>query len=65
VFSRAAIPLTYYYGWCGASCCRGIGIEYLWPQVLPLLAFGFVVFTLSILRFRKQLDELMERMRCA
>ncbi|MBI1962509.1 MAG: ABC transporter permease, partial [Candidatus Rokubacteria bacterium] len=35
---------------------KGIGFEYLWPQVLPLAVFGAVVFTLSILRFRKQLD---------
>jgi len=35
---------------------KGIGLEYLWSQVLPLLVFGVVVFTLSILRFRKQLE---------
>jgi ABC-2 type transport system permease protein len=33
----------------------GIGVEYLWPDLLPLAAFGAVVFALAVLRFRKQL----------
>ena len=52
----SAIPLTYYLRVVRGIVLKGIGIEYLWPQVLPLVAFGFVVFTLSILRFRKQLE---------
>jgi ABC-2 type transport system permease protein len=35
---------------------KGIGIEYLWPQLLPLVVFDAVIFTLAVLRFRKQLD---------
>ncbi len=35
---------------------KGVGITYLWPHLLPLVVFGAVVFTLSVLRFRKQLD---------
>ncbi len=52
----SAIPLTYYLRVVRGIVLKGIGLEYLWPQVLPLLVFGAVVFTLSILRFRKQLE---------
>lgn len=50
------IPLTYYLRVVRGIVLKGIGIEYLWPTLLPLVVFGAVVFTLSILRFRKQLD---------
>jgi ABC-2 type transport system permease protein len=52
----ALIPLTYYLRVVRGIVLKGIGLEYLWPQLLPLIAFGAVVFTLSVLRFRKQLD---------
>src|SRR2546422_143976 len=52
----SAIPLTYYLRVVRGIVLKGIGLEYLWSQVLPLLVFGAVVFTLSILRFRKQLE---------
>jgi ABC-2 type transport system permease protein len=35
---------------------KGVGLDFLWPNLLPLVAFGAVVFTLSVLRFRKSLD---------
>ncbi len=35
---------------------KGIGLEYLWPNLLPLAAFGAIVFSLAVLRFRKQLE---------
>jgi ABC-2 type transport system permease protein len=50
------IPLTYYLRVVRGIVLKGIGLEYLWPQLLPLVLFGAVVFTLSVLRFRKQLD---------
>jgi ABC-2 type transport system permease protein len=50
------IPLTYYLRVVRGIVLKGIGLEYLWPQLLPLILFGAVVFTLSVLRFRKQLD---------
>ena len=50
------IPLTYFLRIVRGIVLKGIGIEYLWRELLPLLAFGAVVFTLSVLRFRKQLD---------
>jgi hypothetical protein len=35
---------------------KGVGLEYLWPNLPPLTVFGVAVFTLAVLRFRKQLD---------
>lgn len=52
----AVIPLTYYLRVVRGIVLKGIGIGYLWPQLLPLVVFGAVVFTLAVLRFRKQLD---------
>ena len=35
---------------------KGVGLEYLWPNLLPLTVFVVAVFTLAVLRPRKQLD---------
>jgi hypothetical protein len=35
---------------------KGVGFEYLWPSLVPLIIFGTVVFSLAVLKFRKQLD---------
>jgi ABC-2 type transport system permease protein len=55
-YIAAAIPLTYYLRVVRGIVLKGVGLEYLWPNLLPLTIFGAVVFTLAVLRFRKQLD---------
>lgn len=55
-YLAAVIPLTYYLRVVRGIVLKGIGFEFLWPHLLPLVAFGAVVFTLSVLRFRKQLE---------
>jgi ABC-2 type transport system permease protein len=55
-YIAAVIPLTYYLKVVRGIILKGVGLEYLWPNLLPLTAFGAVVFTLAVLRFRKQLD---------
>lgn len=50
------IPLTYYLRIVRGIILKGIGLEYLWPEVATLALFGAVVFTLSVLRFRKTLE---------
>jgi ABC-2 type transport system permease protein len=50
------MPLTYYLQILRGILLKGIGITYLWPQLMILAAFGAVVFTLSVLRFHKKLD---------
>lgn len=55
-YLAAVIPLTYYLRIVRGIVLKGVGLPELWPSVLPLVVFGVVVFTLSVLRFRKQLD---------
>jgi len=50
------IPLTYYLRVVRGIVLKGVGIDSLWPSLWPLVIFGAVVFTLAVLRFRKQLD---------
>jgi ABC-2 type transport system permease protein len=35
---------------------KGTGLADLWPDVWPLVAFGAVIFTRAVPRFRKSLD---------
>ncbi|MEX2223290.1 MAG: hypothetical protein WEG40_15980 [Candidatus Rokuibacteriota bacterium] len=35
---------------------KGVGFEYRWPSLVPLVISSTVVFSLAVLRFRKQLD---------
>jgi ABC-2 type transport system permease protein len=35
---------------------KGIGIDMLWLQLLPLMIMGIVVISFSALRFRRSLD---------
>jgi ABC-2 type transport system permease protein len=49
------IPLTYYLQILRGIILKGIGISYLWTQLLVLTAIGVVLISASILRFRKKL----------
>jgi len=35
---------------------KGVGWEYLWRQIVPLVGLGLVVFSLAIVRFQKKID---------
>jgi ABC-2 type transport system permease protein len=35
---------------------KGNGFEVLWPHVATLAAFGLIIMSLSVMRFRKRLD---------
>ena len=50
------IPLTYFLKILRGIMLKGVGLDLLWGEVWPLALFGLVVFTLSALRFRKQLS---------
>ena len=50
------IPLTYYLQILRGIMLKGIGVEYLWPQIIPLAVFGVVVFIISAFSFRQTLD---------
>ena len=50
------VPLTYFLTIVRGIIVKGVGIGYLWPQILLLVFFGFVVFATAVLRFRKRID---------
>ncbi|MDD5120534.1 MAG: ABC transporter permease [Candidatus Omnitrophica bacterium] len=49
-------PMRYFMVIIRSIFLKGVGIEVLWPQLVPLLIIGVVVITLSSLRFRKGLS---------
>jgi ABC-2 type transport system permease protein len=50
------LPITYFLRIIRGIVLKGIGLADLWPDIWPLVAFGAVIFTLAVLRFRKSLD---------
>jgi len=50
-----AIPLTYFLQILRGIILKGVGVEVLFGNVLPLAMFGVVVFALSATRFNKRL----------
>jgi ABC-2 type transport system permease protein len=50
------VPLTYFLTIVRGIIIKGVGIEYLWPQIVLLLLLGLAVFTTAVLRFRKRID---------
>ena len=50
------LPITYFLRIIRGIVLKGTGLADLWPDVWPLVAFGAVMFTLAVLRFRKSLD---------
>ncbi|MBI4535454.1 MAG: ABC transporter permease, partial [Ignavibacteriae bacterium] len=50
------IPLRYFLEIVRALFLKGSGIRELWPQASALLAFGGVILTVSLVRFRRRLE---------
>ncbi|HEX2694238.1 MAG TPA: ABC transporter permease [Acidobacteriota bacterium] len=50
------VPLRYYFVIIRGIYLKGVGIHELWGQGLAMLAFGVVILTLSVLRFRKKVN---------
>jgi len=50
------IPLTYFLEILRGVILKGIGVEYLWRNVLILLVFGVGILVVASVRFRKKLD---------
>ncbi len=49
------IPLRYFFVIVRGLFLKGVGMETLWDQALALLAFGVIILSLSVLRFKKRL----------
>jgi ABC-2 type transport system permease protein len=50
------IPLRYFLAIVRGIIIKGVGLDYLWPQILLLLVLGIAVFSTAVLRFRKRID---------
>src|SRR5262249_33433463 len=50
------MPLTYFLEVLRGVMLKGVSLNLLWPQVLPLTAFAVLMFVASALRFRKRSD---------
>lgn len=48
-------PLRYFMVVIRSIFLKGVGIDVLWTQLLPLLIMGLVIISISALRFRKSL----------
>ena len=48
-------PLRYYIVCLKGVLLKGVGLEFLYPHVLALFFFAFILLTLSASRFRKQM----------
>jgi ABC-2 type transport system permease protein len=49
-------PLRYYMEIVRGVFLKGNGFDVLWPHVATLAAFGLIIMSLSVMRFRKRLD---------
>jgi ABC transporter DrrB family efflux protein len=47
------IPLTYYIEICRGIIIRGAGIAQLWPYIVPMLAYGVLIFVMASVRFAR------------
>jgi ABC-2 type transport system permease protein len=50
-------PTTHFVEFCQAILFRGAGIDVVWKPFLMLLIIGGVLFTLSLIRFRKSVAQ--------
>lgn len=49
------IPLTYFLHILRGIMLRGVGLEALWGDLLPMATFSVLIFLVSVRRFRKRL----------
>jgi ABC-2 type transport system permease protein len=50
------IPLTYFIRIMRGIFTKGVGLSFIWDDVLALLVYGAVVMTLASVSFKKRLD---------
>ena len=51
-----AMPLTYFLDIIRGIMLKGVGLSYLWKDVLVLFLFTITILTIAVLRFKKSLD---------
>ncbi|HLJ59369.1 MAG TPA: ABC transporter permease [bacterium] len=52
----SVFPLTYFVIILRGILIKGVGLEYLWRQIIPMVTIGVAVFALAINRFQKRVD---------
>ncbi len=52
----ALFPLTYFVIIIRGILIKGVGLAYLWRQIIPLVGLGVLVFAVAINRFQKRID---------
>jgi ABC-2 type transport system permease protein len=52
----AIFPLTYFIIIIRGILIKGVGLEFLWRQIIPLVVLGVLVFAIAISRFQKRID---------
>lgn len=50
------IPLRYYLVIIRALLIKGVGVDAIWNEIVPLVIFGVLIMTAASVRFRKRLD---------
>lgn len=51
-----AIPMTYFLEILRGIMLKGVGVAYLWRDIIPLAVFGVAVVALASARFRKRIE---------
>jgi len=49
------IPTTYYIGFIRKLMIKGVGLQYLWTDILTLAGIALLLYTFSIILFKKRL----------
>ncbi len=55
-YAGLALPLTHFVIVVRGIIIKGVGITFLWKEILLLMGLGIVVFILAISRFQKKID---------
>jgi ABC-2 type transport system permease protein len=55
-YAGLALPLTHFVIVVRGIIIKGVGITFLWREILLLMGLGIVVFILAISRFQKKID---------
>ncbi len=50
------VPLTYFMRITRGIILKGVGLEFLWHQAIPLMLFSLALFWISASRFQKRLE---------
>lgn len=50
------LPITYFLVIVRGVILKGVGLEHLWGQILPMMLLGAIFFTFAVRRFQKKLE---------